>query len=96
MPEVQEDERLLVKHLEYPGFYRVVARYGYIDRVDQGPAFTKALLQQLELEQRIIIASRTKVCTTKSAPVLAAAFRCLFKRLNTTKALHILSEGDNT
>ena len=61
VPEVQGDERLLVKHLKYPGFYRVVARYGYVDQVDQGPAFVKALLQQLELEQRIIIASKTKV-----------------------------------
>ena len=61
VPEVHEDERLLVKHLEYPGFYRVVARYGYIDQVDQGPAFVKRLLQQLELEQRIIIAAQTKV-----------------------------------
>ncbi len=58
---MQGDERLLVKHLEYPGFYRVVAWYGYVNQVDQGPAFVKALLQQLELEQRIIIASKTKV-----------------------------------
>lgn len=61
MPIVAEDERLLVKHLEHPGFYRVIARYGYVDAVDQGPAFVKALLHQLELEQRIILASRTKV-----------------------------------
>ena len=61
MPVVHEDERLLVKHLEFPGFYRVVARYGYVDRVDQGPAFITALLQQLELEQRVLIASKTKV-----------------------------------
>jgi hypothetical protein len=61
VPVVHDDERLLVKHLEFPGFYRVVARYGYVDRVDQGPAFITALLQQLELEQRVLIASRTKV-----------------------------------
>ena len=61
MPEVHEDERLLVKHLEYPGFYRVVARYGYVNQVDQGPAFVKALLQQLEVEQQLVIASKTKV-----------------------------------
>ena len=61
MPVVHEDERLLVKHLEFPGFYRVVARYGYVDRVEQGPAFITALLQQLELEQRVLIASKTKV-----------------------------------
>ncbi len=62
MPVVHGDERLLVKHLEFPGFYRAVARYGYVDRVDQGPAFIAALLQQLELEQRVLIASKTKVC----------------------------------
>ena len=61
VPVVHEDERLLVKHLEYQGFYRVIARYGYVDQVDQGPAFITALMQQLELEQRIIIASRIKV-----------------------------------
>ena len=78
---MQEDERLLVKHLEYPGFYRVVARYGYIDQVDQGPAFVKALLQQLELEQRIIIASKTKVRTSlRCKPVLAAASQSLCTR----------------
>lgn len=29
VPAVAEDERLLVKPLELPGFFRVVARYGY-------------------------------------------------------------------
>lgn len=81
VPEVQEDERLLVKHLEYPGFYRVVARYGYIDQVNQGAAFVKALLQQLELEQRIIIASRIKVRTSfRCKPVLAVASHRLCTR----------------
>ena len=36
MPSVAEDERLLVKPLEFPGFFRVIARYGYRDLVDQG------------------------------------------------------------
>ena len=61
VPVVHGDERLLIKHLEYPGFYRVIARYGYVDQVDQGPAFITAVMQQLELEQRIIIASKMKV-----------------------------------
>ena len=29
VPAVVEDERLLVKPLEFLGFFRVVARYGY-------------------------------------------------------------------
>ncbi len=36
VPFVSEDERLLVKPLEYPGFFRVIARYGYRDLIDQG------------------------------------------------------------
>lgn len=35
MPFVSEADRLLLAPLEYRGFYRCVARYGYMDRVDQ-------------------------------------------------------------
>jgi hypothetical protein len=35
IPEVEAAERLLLAPLEYKGFYRAVARYGYLDRVDQ-------------------------------------------------------------
>ena len=35
MPTVAADERLLVKALQYAGIFRVIARYGYTDRVDQ-------------------------------------------------------------
>lgn len=57
VPSVAEDERLLVKPLEYPGFFRVVARYGYLDLVDHGPAFVKLLLIRLQLEQKFLVAS---------------------------------------
>ena len=38
VPGVAPDERLLVKPLPHAGFFRVVARYGYTDRVDQARA----------------------------------------------------------
>ena len=87
VPVVHGDERLLIKHLEYPGFYRVIARYGYVDQVDQGPAFITALMQQLELEQRIIIASKMKVIPMtvnqrsvriNSSAFILATMRCYY------------------
>jgi hypothetical protein len=32
---VSDQQRLLLSPLEFKGFYRCVARYGYMDKVDQ-------------------------------------------------------------
>ena len=37
MPTVASHERFLLQHLGLPGFYHVIARYGYMDTVQQGP-----------------------------------------------------------
>ena len=37
MPTVAAHERFLMQHLGLPGFYAVVARYGYLDTIKQGP-----------------------------------------------------------
>ncbi|PNW83786.1 hypothetical protein CHLRE_04g217350v5 [Chlamydomonas reinhardtii] len=45
LPHVQPVERLLVRQLApFPNFYQVVARYGYMDRVDHGPAFIRQVV----------------------------------------------------
>jgi len=35
IPHVVPQERLLLAPLEFRGFYKCVARYGYMDKVDQ-------------------------------------------------------------
>lgn len=35
IPHVSPHERLLLAALEFRGFYKCVARYGYMDKVDQ-------------------------------------------------------------
>ncbi len=50
VPAVAEDERLLVKPLEFPGFFRVVARYGccfYLRTQNTTHAVMMVLLQSL-------------------------------------------------
>ena len=37
VPTVAPHERFLLQHLGLPGFYHVVARYGYMDTIQQGP-----------------------------------------------------------
>ncbi|PNW70308.1 hypothetical protein CHLRE_17g714450v5 [Chlamydomonas reinhardtii] len=45
LPHVQPVERLLVRQLApFPNFYQVVARYGYMDRVDHGAAFIRQVV----------------------------------------------------
>ncbi|KAG2437994.1 hypothetical protein HXX76_005608 [Chlamydomonas incerta] len=45
LPHVQPAERLLVRQLApFPNFYQVVARYGYMDRVDHGAAFVRQVV----------------------------------------------------
>lgn len=39
MPRVEPEERYLITKLDYSGFYRCVARYGYMEQVDLGQAF---------------------------------------------------------
>lgn len=48
MPTVLPEERMLfMPHMELPGVYRCVLRFGYMDLVDQGPTFTAGLLAQV-------------------------------------------------
>ncbi|KAK9828827.1 hypothetical protein WJX72_002281 [[Myrmecia] bisecta] len=47
MPSVLPSERYLVRNMSLPGFYRVICRFGYRDQVDQGPGFTKELVQKV-------------------------------------------------
>ena len=64
VPAVAEDERLLVKPQPYPGFFRVVARYGYNDRIDQARHL-------LVLWFKYIL--RPCMCSPREQPVLAWA-----------------------
>lgn len=47
LPRVHHDERLLVRKLEFEGFYQVIARYGYMEDIDQGPDFVKKVVEEL-------------------------------------------------
>ncbi|GAQ87155.1 Potassium transporter family protein [Klebsormidium nitens] len=47
VPRVDPEERILVQKLPYPGMYRAVARYGYLDRVNHGSAFVLKLTDRL-------------------------------------------------
>ncbi|KAF8059665.1 HAK2 [Scenedesmus sp. PABB004] len=47
LPHVDEAHRLLLAPLEFRGFFRAVARYGYLDAMDQGEEFVEALLDKI-------------------------------------------------
>ncbi|KAK9819481.1 hypothetical protein WJX81_002292 [Elliptochloris bilobata] len=47
IPEVLPRERLLVNQAGASGFYHVIARYGYVERVRQGGDFVAALLDRV-------------------------------------------------
>lgn len=92
VPTVALDERLLVKPLEYPGFFRVVARYGYLDLVDHGPQFVALLLNRLQLEQKFAVASlasgsRVKPSQSQVCPLLFFSLASLW-----TMGLTIIAE----
>lgn len=47
VPTVDEDERFAVQRMERAGFYRVLARYGYVDSPAQGADFADSLIEEL-------------------------------------------------
>ena len=47
LPHVRPDLRLLVRRLDIPGFYHVVARYGYMEDVDLGDDFVRVVVDEL-------------------------------------------------
>lgn len=47
VPRVDPEERILVQNLPYPGMYRAVARYGYLDHVDHGRDFVLKLTERV-------------------------------------------------
>ncbi|KAK9803431.1 hypothetical protein WJX72_012393 [[Myrmecia] bisecta] len=79
VPEVAKSERILVKELGFAGFYRCIARYGYMDVVDQGEAFVAEVLDRLEalLQYKAATAHKNRnqnsldVQSTNDLPALA-------------------------
>jgi KUP system potassium uptake protein len=51
VPSVYDDERFLVKSLPIPGFYHVIARYGYGERISQDETFADMILQRISMLQ---------------------------------------------
>ncbi|KAK9823651.1 hypothetical protein WJX72_004427 [[Myrmecia] bisecta] len=47
VPDVDNNERLLVEQLGVSGFYHCIARYGYMQSVDQGPEFVTFVLDNV-------------------------------------------------
>ncbi|PRW58025.1 Potassium transporter family isoform C [Chlorella sorokiniana] len=47
VPAVLPSERLLLRRLRFPGFYHVVARYGYMEPVDAGPDFVDGVVNEI-------------------------------------------------
>ncbi|KAI7844072.1 hypothetical protein COHA_002216 [Chlorella ohadii] len=47
VPTVLPSERLLLRRLRFPGFYHVVARYGYMEPVDAGPDFVEGVVNEI-------------------------------------------------
>ncbi len=41
VPYVQDDDRVLIEPLTIPGFYHVVARYGYMEKIQQNDEFAR-------------------------------------------------------
>ncbi|KAI0233845.1 hypothetical protein L0F63_001733 [Massospora cicadina] len=48
VPSVLPQERFLLTRLSISGFYRCVARYGYMDAVEDGDSFARAMVRELE------------------------------------------------
>jgi len=51
VPTVFDDERFLIKPLPIPGFYHVIARYGYGERICQDETFADMILQRISMLQ---------------------------------------------
>ncbi|KAJ9051475.1 putative potassium transporter 3 [Entomophthora muscae] len=68
VPSVLPKERFLVTRLPISGFYRCVARYGYMDMVEDGDSFVKSMIRELEANtlKAINAASRGQVASPKS------------------------------
>ena len=47
VPHVRDEERLLIEPLTVPGFYHVVARYGYMEKIVQDKPFVTSIVTQL-------------------------------------------------
>jgi hypothetical protein len=60
IPHVSDLQRLLLSPLEFKGFYRCVARYGYMDKVEQvGESHSRcSILQHLKGHARKGLASQ--------------------------------------
>ena len=44
---MRPEQRHLIKHLQLPGFYHVVCRFGYTEEVKMEPDFLAELQQQI-------------------------------------------------
>lgn len=47
LPALPDDERLLIRKLNLEGFYHVIARYGYTERVCQGEEFARIVVDEV-------------------------------------------------
>lgn len=63
IPSVDPDERLLLTKLAQPGFYRAIARYGYMDTVAHGENFINTLISKVAHMTVIRLSSHTALST---------------------------------
>lgn len=66
VPRVDPEERILVQKLPYPGMYRAVARYGYLDRVDHGSAFVLKLTDRVRNAHKVASREATQMSVSGS------------------------------
>jgi hypothetical protein len=97
VPNVLMKERLLVKQLAYPGFYRVVARYGYMDHPDHSPAFAREVLNAIA--HYLTFGSRKELLPrspTETAPTSPMSTVSSFGNLRASPFGHVSSSGNLT
>ncbi|CAI2170500.1 6808_t:CDS:10 [Funneliformis geosporum] len=47
IPYVGDDDRLVVRKVNYDGCYNIIARYGYMEKVSQGQDFVKRMIESI-------------------------------------------------
>lgn len=90
IPHVSDQQRLLLSPLEFKGFYRCVARYGYMDKVDQGYLFAQSVLdkiqQVLPVDSMVAFAAPAAATTPATAAATVVGDCDMPPRINSSSA----------
>ncbi|GAX81809.1 hypothetical protein CEUSTIGMA_g9237.t1 [Chlamydomonas eustigma] len=102
IPYLTDDERLAAVPVRgIPNFFRVVARYGYMDKVDHGPEFVQSVIDYISGQLECVVDPSKIIRTQKSEALVSVALAGvpedvpMIPIINETSTQHVLKTLSN-